>query len=696
MRLFSHRRRPVHLGPHPLERLARLARPPSLDPGTLLRLTGRGDGLPSAAVARAMEGYFALFRATRDGAVAPARAPVPESREARARNVKAAAYYLDASLVGTCDMPPEAWTTAGPPAHGHAVVIAQAFAREPAAGEAGEDWIRGTQADRAHLRAAEVAVCIAGYVRNLGYAARAHIVDATDVDTERLLVLSGLARLERGRLVTPYLGDRFRTAVVTTAYEIAPDRPLAPASLRERWRSHGPAWLLGVGGTTPGWAQLAGARRPLHLGPYPMERIRRVARPTTLILPEEIERVPKRGNFFTRALHGDLGERARRERPRFATKHPFTMAMTPLIRGMVPKQDGPVAAGVAPGLGDPAANARAVKALGYYLGADMVGICEVVPWAWYSHHDDGRPIAPYHRYAVVMLIDQGFETMEGASGDDWISGAQSMRAYMRGALIAGVMAEHIRGLGYGARAQTNADSDVLQIPLVLLAGLGELSRIGELVLNPFVGPRFKSVVLTTDLPLACDRPVDFGLQDFCRKCLKCARECPCLAIPFGETVMFNGYEIWKPDVEKCAKYRVTNPKGSACGRCMKMCPFNLEGLLGHRLLLWLAIRLPFLRRRLAVLDDRVGNGRRNPVKRWWFDLEWVDSVAVAPRAGTNERDLSLGRRVVPDEVKVALYPPALLPPPGAQAPVPVDRRQGLRWAARAENPAAARARRGLR
>ncbi len=63
------------------------------------------------------------------------------------------------------------------------------------------------------------------------------------------------------------------------------------------------------------------------------------------------------------------------------------------------------------------------------------------------------------------------------------------------------MAEHLRALGFSSRAQTNADSEVLQIPLILLAGLGELSRIGELVLNPFVGPRFKSVVMTTDIPL---------------------------------------------------------------------------------------------------------------------------------------------------------------------------------------------------
>ncbi len=213
-----------------------------------------------------------------------------------------------------------------------------------------------------------------------------------------------------------------------------------------------------------------------------------------------------------------------------------------------------------------------------------------------------------------MLVDQGFETMEGASGDDWISGAQSMRAYMRGGEVCGVVAAFIRSLGWSARSQTNADSDVLQLPLALLAGLGELARIGEIVLNPFVGPRFKSAAITTDLPLEHDQPIDFGLQDTCSKCLKCARECPCSAIATGDKVLFNGYEMWKPDVERCARYRVTNPHGSACGRCMKTCPYNHEGLLAQRAVLWAAIHLPFARRWIVALDDRLGNGSINPVK----------------------------------------------------------------------------------
>ena len=73
-----------------------------------------------------------------------------------------------------------------------------------------------------------------------------------------------------------------------------------------------------MGGTRPGFDDALLARRPVHLGRYAMERIRRVDEPTTLVLRDEIRRVPKRADLFTRALAGDLGEKARAERSRFA------------------------------------------------------------------------------------------------------------------------------------------------------------------------------------------------------------------------------------------------------------------------------------------------------------------------------------------------------------------------------------------
>ncbi|MBT5241802.1 MAG: reductive dehalogenase, partial [Rhodospirillaceae bacterium] len=283
---------------------------------------------------------------------------------------------------------------------------------------------------------------------------------------------------------------------------------------------------------------------------------------------------------------------------------------------------------------------------------------------------------PRHKYAIVLLVDQGFETLDAASGDDWISNAQSFRAYMWGSNIASTVAEYIRQLGYEAQAHTNLESDVLHNPLVMLAGLGELSRIGEVVLNPFIGPRFKSSVITTNMPLATDQPIDFGLQDFCSKCMKCAVECPCNAIPFGDKVMFNGYEMWKPDVAKCTAYRVTNSKGGGCGRCLKMCPFNKEGLISHRAALWAAIKLPFMRRFLARLDDWLDYGKRNPVKKWWWDLEIVDRKVTVPE-NVNQRDLNKNPEE-PTAQRLGLYPRDTIPDPDRKEAAPVDRKEGMK------------------
>jgi len=683
-RLFSNRNRPFDLGPLPLELLPRNPGAPLAE--ALQPVDAAAAGADS--ILPAIPEYRELFAKFLDGEVARARAPVPEDLLARARNLKASAYFLDVTLAGTCRIEPGDWLADAHPAHTHAFVVLVEFGRETKAGEAGEAWIRGANAARTDLRCAEVAVVMAGYVRALGWSARGHVAGDTQVAIERLAQRAGLARAVDGVLKAPFLRRGFRLGVVTTDYEFAPDAPLDSLD----WP--GVDAYMGKPGTRPGWTEDEEAKRPLHLGRYAMERIQRVDEPTTLVLRDEIKRMPKRADLFSRALAGDLGERPALERRRFAVKHPLAFAMTPLIRNMVPLQGGrePLGGGR---LNDAKRNAEAVKALGYFMGADLVGICRAEPWMYYSHGDEkGEPIAPYHPYAVVMLIDQGFETMEGSSGDDWVSGAQSMRAYMRGATIAGAMAAHLRRLGYSSRVHSNAYSELLHLPAMLMAGLGEMSRIGELVLNPFIGPRSKSVVFTTDLPLEADRPIDFGLQATCEMCMKCARECPCNAIPFGPKVMFNGYEIWKPDVEKCGRYRLTNARGSACGRCMKTCPYNREDLVESEKLLWLSIEVPGARRALIDYDDAVGGGARNPVKRWWFDLEIVDGVAVKP-AAANERDLSPGReQKLAKAQKLAFFPPGLQPPGGTtlREVVPIDRDAALAAYAAAESPRAARKR----
>ena len=687
--------RPFHFGTFPLEILPRnddlIERENDLKP---LKGTSRTNG--NDPLSKAVLKYRELYAEALDGEVAPARAPVPDDLERRAQDIKGAGYFMDASQIGICRLPHNSWLDCvEQQALGFAIVLLVEHGRTPEQDNLAHEWVVPAVRAAADMLAAEISVIVSGHIRQMGFAARCHIPGHEFLDSERLAVLSGLAVRDGEALINPYVGKRFSLAVIATDYELAIDRPLAASSLKAR----NFAYWLGKNGARSGRERNRRAARPSHYSRYPMEQVKRVDRPTTLILDEEVPRVPKRGAFFERALQGDLGPKSQRERGRFSFKHPLSQSLLSTIRSLVPHQDGEVSETQGTRYEDPEANAKAVKALSYFLGSDLTGICEIPRYAWNSHKEDGSEIEMYHRYAIVMLIDQGYETMEGASGDDWISGVQSMRGYLRGAQIAGVMGELLRDLGFSSRSQTNADGDVQQIPLILWAGLGELSRIGELVLNPFVGPRFKSVVLTTDLPLAVDRPIDFGLQYFCNNCLKCARECPCDAISWGDKVMFNGYEIWKPDAERCTRYRLTNQKGSACGRCMKTCPLNkvvdLDGGVFTRAASWLGVNVMFLKPLMvpfaAWLDDAVGNGKRNPVKKWWFDHEIIDGVAVEAKA-TNQRDINVERYIPPEKQKIAYYHAKVMPPPDARGPYEVDRKAALAAKDLLETPDEARER----
>ena len=690
------RNRPFHYGLFPLESLpgddeviaVESVAPPRSTPA---RSSNGGD------LAHVADNYRSILARFVNDEVAPERAPVPDDLKRRAADIKGNAYFMDASQVGICRIPDNAWLVgAEKTAWSHAIVLLVEDGRIPDKDNLAHDWVSPSIRAVTDMRAAEIAVVVSGHIRHMGFEARPHIRGHEFLDAQRLTVLAGLGVRDGDRIRNPYI-DNFSIAVIATDYELATDRPLHAKALNARSLRY---WW-GINGAQSGRERRRRAARPSHYSRYPMETVKQVKRPTTLIIDDEVPRVPKRAAFFERALQGDLGPRAQKERSRFSFKHPTSQSLLKTIRSLVPYQDGDAAAD--PDMaryGDPSANARAIKALSYFLGSDLTGICEVPRYAWHSHKEDGRPIEMYHRYAVVMLIDQGFDTMEGASGDDWISGTQSMRGYLRGAEIAGVMADLLRRQGFSSRSQTNADSDVLHIPLILWAGLGELSRIGELVLNPFVGPRFKSVVFTTDFPMEVDKPIDFRLQYFCDNCLKCARECPCDAIPWGNKVMFNAYEMWKIDAERCTRYRLTNSKGAACGRCMKTCPLNkvvdMDGPLVTRMASWLGINAMWLKPLMVPiatrLDDWLGNGKRNPAKKWWFDHEIINGVAMKPKRGTNQRDLRLGRYIDPNKQKIAYYNANAMPPPDVSGPMKVDRKAAVASGALLETPAEAAAR----
>ena len=368
---------------------------------------------------------------------------------------------------------------------------------------------------------------------------------------------------------------------------------------------------------------------------FPVHKLKRVSNPTTLIHSDMVQRVREREAGFCKSAAGDYGPKLETETRRFVPKHPASGALSWMRNNMKPFLDGIASAHQAPIPDDPASLSRHIKEMAYFLRADTVGICELPPYAVYSHKFDFMkpeaaevPIELNHKYAIAVLIDQDYRTSHATSGSDWISNAMSMLAYTTSGFIAIILAEYIRRLGYPAKAHYAPFYDLVVPPILLLAGLGEMCRIGDIVLNPFLGPRFKAAVVTTDMPLLSDKPIDFGLQDFCSKCKKCARECPSGAISDGGKEMYNGYEKWPMDKKKCTGMRVGNQRGSGCGTCIKVCPWNKPYTPFHRSVGW-AMRNSSIARSFAIWgDDLLGYGKPDYSQKWWFDLEDVNGDGV--------------------------------------------------------------------
>jgi len=361
--------------------------------------------------------------------------------------------------------------------------------------------------------------------------------------------------------------------------------------------------------------------------PFPVWTLKRVDRPTTRINDDEVQRRDERDGGFPRAGRGEFGPFIQKEYPRFVMKHPLSGALMDMGRALAKQVDGPVAPERAPLTDDPVANARHIKEAAYFLRADLVGICELPPYAVFTHRRwDDQPVECNHKYAIAILVDQDWRTAAAFTGNDWISNSMSFMSYTASGFIACNLAEYIRRLGYPARANHAMDYQVVVPPILLWAGLGEMCRIGEMVINPFLGPRFKAAVVTTDMPLAIDKPIDFGLQDFCDRCGKCAELCPSQAISYGDKEMYNGYERWILDVEKCTSMRVGNQHGCGCGTCIKVCPWNKPNTRLHRMVNWTVRNIPISRGLVIKADDLLGYGEPKSEWKWWLDLEDVDGV----------------------------------------------------------------------
>jgi 3-chloro-4-hydroxyphenylacetate reductive dehalogenase len=378
---------------------------------------------------------------------------------------------------------------------------------------------------------------------------------------------------------------------------------------------------------------------------YPEHKVRRVAQITTEVTGA-IERIDAVKTGFAMADFGAWGPVIEREEERSELKYPLSYAQKGEVGAIFsPIRDGDVYPELAPIPDDPRILSNHIKSLGYFLKADAVGICELPQWAVYARDVERDPIVCDHKYAIVIISQWGYETTKASTGDDWISDSESWLSYNESAHIACTMASYIRRLGYPARGHLQTGNehvpgyDVILTPLLVLAGLGELSRPGW-ALHPYLGGRFKASVVTTDLPLLPDKPIDFGLQAFCRTCKRCARHCPSRSISDADHKIddygYGGYRSYEFDWERCTKYRLMNQNGAYCGVCVKVCPWNKPKAWWHDIVRRSVRSAPRLDPLWVKLDEWLGYGKAHPELKWWFDLEEVDGhMRIPPRSPDN-------------------------------------------------------------
>jgi len=267
---------------------------------------------------------------------------------------------------------------------------------------------------------------------------------------------------------------------------------------------------------------------------------------------------------------------------------------------------------------DPKAVGDIIKSYAQYLGAARVRIARLNhDWVYtnyaapYTLEPYGKPVDLNYKYIICMAIPQNRMMM--ASGDGIPQYLEVGWIYTYASLMSVIIAHFVRSLGWSAKALSSENSPYLVVPAFVDAGIGEQGRCSYVVTKEF-GNNFRPGAVVTDMPLEIDKPVDFGLQDFCKKCKICADHCPSGAIPKGDREVVRGVRIWKFDGDKCRRY--WDSIGHPCGICQHVCPWNFPNTLFHNSIRELAQRFTSLRSP-AIWGHKTFYGfKRGPEPEW--------------------------------------------------------------------------------
>jgi reductive dehalogenase len=225
------------------------------------------------------------------------------------------------------------------------------------------------------------------------------------------------------------------------------------------------------------------------------------------------------------------------------------------------------------------------------------------------------------KWVVAIAIPMDLDLLRRAPTA--LGDAATGLGYSDSAFVAASLAEFIRGLGYQAIPSVN--DTALSVPFAVEAGLGELSRLNKMVSSEF-GAAVRLCKVFTDLPMACDKPIDCGIVEFCKRCKKCAEACPSGALSFDDEPSFKtrgpwnnpGHKAWFEDSYKCYEFW-QQVGGGGCGVCLASCPFTkAAGGWLHATVESTVSMTPVADHFFRIMDDALGYGKQpGDIEQWW-------------------------------------------------------------------------------
>ncbi len=221
---------------------------------------------------------------------------------------------------------------------------------------------------------------------------------------------------------------------------------------------------------------------------------------------------------------------------------------------------------------------KTIKEITKYFGANECGIAKIRDDSYYAFQGGlsdkinldtyGKKVVKHYQTAIVYTVEMDKDLINRAPHYEEFLATE--KAYVKVAEIGSKLVMYLKDLGYKAMFNNSEFYLAPLVPLAYDAGLGEIGMVNHII-TPKYGNRVRLGAVFTTLIIDYDKPIDFGLRNFCKKCALCLQNCPTHAIKHQPRIV-NNRPFYKFDDNAC--FSMWLKIGTDCGICISSCPFS--------------------------------------------------------------------------------------------------------------------------